>query len=128
MIAISYLFKTGFRPASMVRFHLLLILVFLASSCVTMNFPSDREARQATNVPDHFLVGSPTGSATSEPSPGQGCRNPLVDPRDGTRIQLVRSSDNRGDYRVPDDRYGVGVEELLRVECGTGIVVGIVRI
>jgi hypothetical protein len=92
-----------------------------------MNFPSDDKAHEATNVPDHFLVGTPNGTATSEPTPDEGCRNPMVDPRDGTKIQLIRSSHDRGDYKVSTGRYGVGEKELLRLDCGTGRVVGIVR-
>ena len=40
---------------------------------------------------------------------------------------LVRSSEDRGYYRVPPGRYGVGGGELLLVECGTGRVMGIVK-
>lgn len=114
---------------SVLSLQLLLLLVFLliVSSCSTMNFPSDDKAREANNVPDHFLVGTPNGTVTSEPTPEEGCRNPMVDPSDGTKIQLVRSSHDRGDYEVPNDRYGVGEKELLRLDCGTGRVVGIVR-
>lgn len=81
----------------------------------------------ATDVPEYFLVGTHAGPAVSEPEPGSGCRNPMVDPRDGTRLLLVRSAEGRGDYEVPAGRYGVGKQELLRLECETGRVLGIVR-
>lgn len=101
-------------------------LVLLAG-CATTDFGADSATRAATDVPPHFLVGTPDGDSTTEPTPGEGCRNPMVDPRDGTRLQLVRSAEARGDYAVPAGRYGVGEGELLRLECGTGRVVGVVR-
>ena len=58
---------------------------------------------------------------------GRGCQSPLVDPRDGTAITFLRSTIEVGDYDVPSGRYGVGPGELLRVECNTGRVIGIVR-
>lgn len=108
------------------RFFLLLVFLLFLGSCATMNFPSDEKVRVAKNVPNRFLVGIPNGTATSEPNPYEGCRNPMVDPRDGTKIQLIRSSKDRGDYKVPTDRYGIGEKELLRLDCATGRVVGIV--
>ena len=39
---------------------------------------------QAKDLPDHFMV-TVTGIAQAEePKPGEGCRNPMVDPRNGT--------------------------------------------
>ena len=58
---------------------------------------------------------------------GAGCRSPMKDPRDGTVITFLRSTTAVGDYNVPSGRYGVGPGELLRIECNTGRVVGIVR-
>ncbi len=81
--------------------------------------------RDAIDVPTHFLVLSSGGTAV-EPVPGS-CKSPLLDPRDQTRIILVRSAEGRGYYRVPPGRYGVGSGELLLVECGTGRVMGIVK-
>lgn len=58
---------------------------------------------------------------------GAGCLNPLVDPRDGERLTLVRSWSVHGDYEVAEGRYGLGEGELLRVECNTGRVLGVAR-
>jgi hypothetical protein len=58
---------------------------------------------------------------------GAGCRSPMKDPRDGTVIVFLRSTTMVGDYHVPSGRYGVGPDELLRIECNTGRVLGIVR-
>lgn len=70
------------------------------------------------------------GGALSEPRESGACRNPMVDPRDGTRLTLVQSqrggSGQVGDYRVPEGRYGVGTGELLRLDCGSGRPVGVV--
>lgn len=79
----------------------------------------------AIDTPTHFLVQGP-GGKTEEPAPG-ACRNPMIDPRDGTRITLERSSEGRGYYKVPNGRYGVRSGELLLIECGTGRVIGIVK-
>jgi len=83
--------------------------------------------RGPSDTPDHFVVGMPKSSATSEPTPGEGCRNPMVEPRDGTRLQLIRSAEGQGDYEAPPGRYGVSERELLRLECDTGRVVGIIK-
>jgi hypothetical protein len=91
--------------------------------------PSDGTAplRAPTGVPGHFRVGEVSGFGTSEPEPGMGCRNPLVDPLSGVRITLVRSSGGYGDYEVPDGKYDVGKGEVLRVECATGKAIGIYK-
>lgn len=103
----------------------------LAVACLVLGCSSSHPTlrkepmRDAIDVPTHFLVMA-SGGVTAEPVPGQ-CRNPMVDPRDQTRIVLVRSSEGRGYYRVPVGRYGVGSGELLLVECGTGRAMGIVK-
>ena len=78
-------------------------------------------------VPDHFLVGDPNSAVTREPKPGEGCRNPMVDPHDGTKLTLVRSSNGMGDYEVPEGRYGVGKGQLLRLDCSNGRPMGVVK-
>jgi hypothetical protein len=63
--------------------------------------------------------------------PEDGCRSPMYDPRDRTALRLARSSQYgmtyRGDYEAPPGRYGVRPGELLRIDCSTGEVIGIVR-
>ncbi|HEY2925080.1 MAG TPA: hypothetical protein VGJ98_08970 [Candidatus Eisenbacteria bacterium] len=87
--------------------------------------PTSSSVKPAVDAPTHFLVREPDGRVV-EPAPG-GCRNPMIDPRDGAALILIRSSGGRGDYQVPVARYGVRRGELLRIECGTGLVVGIVK-
>lgn len=81
----------------------------------------------AVDAPERFLVGGAAGEEPVDPRPGEGCRSPLVDPRDGARLAMVRSSGGVGDYEAPPGRYGVGPDRLLRVECATGRPLGVVR-
>jgi hypothetical protein len=51
----------------------------------------------------------------------------MLDPADNAKVLLVRAVANRrGDYEVPAGRYGVRTGELLRLDCVTGGVIGIV--
>jgi len=100
-----------------------LVCLTLAGACA----PNASQAiKPAIDAPTHFLVRAPDGKAT-EPTPGEACRNPMIDPRDGAYLILIRSGHGQGDYQVPVARYGVRKGELLRIACGTGLVVGIVR-
>ncbi len=110
-------------------------LLFLASAgCATLGgstYPVNAPSRPATNTPNHFMVGTiPLGGALTEPQAGGGCRNPMVDPRDGTRLTLVQSqrgeTDEIGDYEVSNGRYGARDGELLRLNCSTGLAIGFV--
>ncbi len=90
-------------------------------------YPSSSDARPAASDPFRFEPEPPvTRVAPADTIAGEGCRNPTLDPRDGTRLTLVRSLGGTGDYRVPAGMYGVGAGELLRLECAAGRVVGIV--
>ena len=94
-------------------------LLFGVAACASTglsHFPADDAARPAVDTPASFTF--------SAPSQGGACQNPALDPRDGTRLVLVRSSGGRGDYEVPAGRYGVSNREYLRLVCATGTVVG----
>lgn len=82
------------------------------------DFPPDTAARPATYAPAAFEFAAPASGST--------CRNPATDPRDATRIVLVRAAGGRGDYAVPANRYGVERDQLLRLDCASGAVIGIV--
>lgn len=101
--------------------------ILALAGCATSDFSAGHILRPAANAPDRFLVGSPGSPELSEPAPGTGCRSPLVDPRDGTRLTLMRSGDGQGDYAVPAGAYQVGPGELLRIDCATGRALGVVR-
>jgi len=81
----------------------------------------DRIDRLATDTPEMFMRDN------GAPIRGNTCLTPLVDPRDNSRVELVRSIPVHGDYRVAAGKYGVSGNELLRIDCTTGRTVGIVR-
>jgi hypothetical protein len=85
---------------------------------------TDAMFRPAVDTPTRFVTSD--GLASED-----GCRNVMVDPRDQTQLRLARSWQegvgHRGDFEVPVGRYGVRDGELLRIDCITGEVIGIVR-
>lgn len=88
---------------------------------------------EAKDLPDHFTVAVSGLAQSEEPKAGEGCRNPMVDPRNGTVLNLMRSKDGAGDYQVlgaqyeVESRYGVDSRHYLRVDCATGKALGIVE-
>lgn len=104
-----------------------LLLAVATAGCATTSFATMDYVGEMQDTPDRFLIGSNNGEAVTEPVSGEGCRNPMVDPRDNTRITLIRSGANVGDYQVPENRYGVERGQLLRLDCETGRPLGIVR-
>jgi hypothetical protein len=105
-------------------------LVTLLAACAlgtSGSFPASSDARIAMDVPVRFEPASPAARLTpADTIAGEGCRNPMIDPRQGQRLTIVRSLGGEGDYRVPRGSYGVETGERLRIECNTGAVVGIV--
>ncbi|MUP45592.1 hypothetical protein E0K83_07505 [Gramella sp. BOM4] len=97
----------------------ILIVAFIINSCATTSFKT-KIVRPAERVPDTFIT------TEGMELDGTSCKSPLVDPRDGTKIILVESIKGMGDYQVPKGKYGVSVDELLRVNCETGEVIGVV--
>jgi hypothetical protein len=77
--------------------------------------------------PDHFMVALTGVGNVEDPRPGEGCRNPMVDPRDKTMLILRRSAGGSGDYWVESQKYGVTSQQLLRIDCATGRAIGIVE-
>lgn len=101
-------------------------VVFLLASCASVGWPETVDPSLLTDTPDHFLVVEPATGATAEPT-GPACRNPLVDPRDGSRLVLVRSMSGFGDYQPEAPRYGLPVGYLIRVDCNNGRPLGATR-
>lgn len=100
-------------------------MLLLLLSCGTTSGTRSKTAikRPAVDVPERFEA--PTGVERTS----NACVSPLTDPRDGTTIKMVSSfgGEEVGDYSVPAGRYGVEENELLRINCRTGEVLGIVR-
>ncbi len=105
-------------------------LAMLLAGCAIAgsgSFPPDASARPAVDAPYRFEPADAAVRLPADTLAGSGCRSPMVDPRNGTEIRFVRSTRERADYEVPLGRYGVGERELLRLDCNTGAVIGIVR-
>lgn len=84
--------------------------------------PGEGDVRTAKDTPEQFST--PAGLAWG----ANACLNPIIDPADGTELILVQSTgEGLGDYRVQGGKYGVNKGELLRINCRTGEVVGVVR-
>ena len=105
------------------------VAIVVSTGCAVKRMSSDAGApmRAAVDVPDHFMSSTATGAA--EPRPEDGCRNPIIDPRNATRPTLIRSANGRGDYEAqsPGSGYGLNKGELLRVDCASGRPAGIVK-
>jgi hypothetical protein len=94
----------------------------------SQSFPADATAHPAQDVPARFEPADTTARlAAGDTIAGSACRSPMVDPRDGTHLTFLRAMSPRADYEVPAGRYGVGPGELLRLDCNTGVPVGVVR-
>ena len=76
--------------------------------------------RPAEGTPERF---APVEGVTLDDA---SCKSPMVDPRDGTEIQMISAQNNTGIYRVAPGKYGVGAGEYLKLDCRTGAVLGIV--
>ena len=107
----------------------LLVLIGLASAGCSIGLSSGSGVvRPAEDVPNHFEPKNPDARIMpADTIAGSGCLSPMVDPRDGTEIGFLRSDQEYADYAVPGRMYGVGTGELLRLECNTGRVLGVVR-
>ncbi|MEO8029239.1 MAG: hypothetical protein ABI765_00250 [Gemmatimonadota bacterium] len=87
----------------------------------------------AQNLPNRFSIDPDRPPATGS----KGCPVRLLDERDGTRLVLIRSvavpplsggDMALGDYRIePEGHYGLGPQELLRVQCPSRRPQGAVR-
>ena len=104
--------------------------VGLAGGCaigLSGSFPADASARPASEAPIRFEPADRSARLVPvDTIAGSGCLNPMIDPRDNTPVRLVRAISPRGDYAVPAGRYGARTGELLRLDCNTGGVIGLV--
>ena len=95
----------------------------LLAACATTHWPTPVDPSAVSVVPDQFLGLDEATGARFE-STGPGCRSPLVDPRDGTRLRLVESGAGVGDYLPERPRYGLTGDQRLRVDCRNGRALG----
>jgi hypothetical protein len=97
----------------------------LAGCAHGSKFPPDEVARPASDMPSRFVYDATDFNPDSLPT--GDCRSPMSDPRDQTRLMMVRIvKGKRADYEVPEGRYGVKTGELLRINCVTSAAIGIV--
>lgn len=111
---------------------LLGVLLAAAQSCGASG-PWGQTPQPTGGLPQRFTV-----DPAQAPAPrARGCAVHLVDDRDGTRLELIRSTAVPptpagdvaiGDYRIePQGRYGLGPTELIRLECPSGHPLGAVH-
>lgn len=111
-----------------VRLFSLLLIPWITGCYAGMSSGSAGVQRAAEDVPNQFEPKNPDARIMpADTIAGSGCLSPMVDPRDGTEVGFLRSDKEYADYAVPGRMYGVGARELLRLECNTGRVLGIVR-
>ena len=107
------------------KFRVLILFVslglLLVVGCGPGRSAGDGLVRLAEDLPENF--DAPEGVFRQ----ADHCLNSLIDPVDRSTLILVRSQNGLGDYRVTGARYGVNQGELLRINCETGVVLGIVK-
>ncbi|MAP54901.1 MAG: hypothetical protein CL605_08380 [Altibacter sp.] len=96
-------------------------VLFLSCGTTRTAGNSNQILRQAQDTPTIF-----------EPAEGvvldnMSCKSPMIDTRNGTKIILVSSAQGTGDYRVVPLAYGLKEGDLLRLDCNSGSVLGIVK-
>lgn len=104
--------------------HFLLVtflIVLFTAGCSSSSTTAQLISRAPVDVPEAFV---PKEGIVLDAT---SCKSPLIDPRNGTEIMMIRSHASYGDYLGPDGRYGLRRKELLRVNCSTGEVIGIVK-
>lgn len=109
--------KKIFLP--ILQISLFLVIAGCGSSGDTVE--NDDILRAGFKTPERF--NPPSGIVLDEES----CKSPMIDPRSGISLTMVRSEEDYADYEVPNMNYGVERGELLRLDCSTGEVIGIVK-
>lgn len=113
------------RALPVVGAYILLVTVGCAGAGVSGNRDT-LPIRAASDVPARFEPRDATlRLVPGDTLAGPGCLSPMIDPRDRTEIRFI-SSKWYGDYEVPAGRYGARPGEVLRLECNTGRVIGLV--
>lgn len=103
-----------------ITFTCLIMLSLFVSCGTTGTIEGEGIMRSAIDTPVRFEI--PKGTTWDDT-----CKNPIIDPLDGSELILVQSSRGFGNYRPVGLKYGMIHGELLRINCRTGEVVGIVK-
>ncbi|MEP7325361.1 MAG: hypothetical protein ABI836_05370 [Gemmatimonadota bacterium] len=110
-----------------------LVSILACGSAGPLSNPWGHTPAPVAGVPEHFI---PDSSFTQPPASDSTCLMHLVDPATQIRLIMVRSTGHGhvtdstvrsavGDYKVePEERFGVGEHERLRVACATGRPLG----
>jgi len=107
-----------------IKFLLIIIAILnLTIGCSVFKNSSDNNLiiRQAENTPEKFV---PANGVSLD---SDTCKSPMIDPRDGTQLLMVSASGGMANYKIVTGKYGLKKGELLRIDCSTGVVVGIVK-
>lgn len=108
----------------MIRKYLMILCIAALSGCGSSNASTDADQevlRPPSDAPESFsaVFATPVGS--------KDCQSRLVDPVDQVELVLIKSFDGVGDYLVPLGKYRMASDELLRINCRTGKVIGVVK-
>jgi len=104
------------------------LLALLALACGRSSMQSVIEYPPPVTAPPRFVpLDSTAVIAPADTLAGAGCLSPMVDPITGIQVVLMRSESGLGDYQPPSGSYGMRDDQLLRLECNTGQVIGVVR-
>jgi|SRR5690606_21472841 len=102
--------------------------IFYALAIVTFISCGPSRTSQASGVvrpvpdaPESFS--SPFATSPDDPE----CQSRLIDPVGQVELILVQSLGEVGHYLAPPGKYGMAADELLRIECRTGKLIGVVR-
>ncbi len=96
-------------------------LFLLTTGCGSSNTTAQLISRAPENVPEAFV---PREGVIFDST---SCKSPLIDPNDGEAIMMIKSHTSYGDYLGTEGKYGLRKRELLRINCRTGEVIGIVK-
>lgn len=105
-----------------------LALAACSTAAGSGNFPTSVLPTMPKDAPAHFVPADSTKTLVrADTSSAAPCISPMKDPRTGVAIILVRSENGVGDYLAPSGSYGIPDGQLLRLECSSGEVLGLVR-
>ena len=102
----------------------MLLCIICLSGCGSSGPATEADSeilRAPSDAPESFsaVFATPVGS--------KDCQSRLVDPVDQVELVLIKSFDGVGDYLVPLGKYRMASDELLRINCRTGKVIGVVK-